>query len=175
MRSKRRLFFYILLNVVISASVTFSVLWWWERSHSVDLPVSRPEVNLTDSLSISVESVVPVIQSGSTDLPPLNVQVIEISNVIGVGDLGTERILLSRLGEGDLWLTGWELHEEGGSVYEFPNLQLNKDGAVQVYTRSGTNSVIALYWGMLEPVFEVGETVTLVDSEGNVRTVYRIP
>jgi hypothetical protein len=61
--------------------------------------------------------------------PPLDQLVIEINNVFGVGDLQTEAVRLQRLGEGELWLTGWQLKDGDGNIYIFPELLLNKDGA----------------------------------------------
>ena len=38
-----------------------------------------------------------------------------------------------------------------------------------VYTRSGTDTPVRLYWGLDHAVWSIGETATLRDAEGNIR------
>jgi hypothetical protein len=78
-------------------------------------------------------------------------------------------------GEGQLDLAGWQLKDEDGNTFTFPQLTLYPNGAVQVHTVSGTDSVIDLYWGIGEAVWSSGENSRLFDSQGNLRAVYRVP
>jgi hypothetical protein len=57
----------------------------------------------------------------------------------------------------------------------FPQLILHPNGAVQVHTGSGTNTVIDLYWGEGEPVWQSGELAQLFDPNGNKRAEYKVP
>ena len=101
-----------------------------------------------------------------------------IDSVIGSGDLDSERILLKHRGEGELSLVGWRLEDSKGNVFafpQFPQLTLFSGGAVNVYTKTGTNTVVDLYWGLDHPVWESGGTVTLKDIQGNIRSTYIIP
>ncbi len=63
-----------------------------------------------------------------------------IDNVLGVGDLDTERVILRRSGLGELSMAGWQLRDQDGHVYIFPQLTLYEGGAVNVNSRAGTNS-----------------------------------
>lgn len=97
-----------------------------------------------------------------------------IAAVIGVGDLTTERVVL-RMPAGQAVLTGWQLKDENGNTFTFPQLTLLAGGQVNVYTRSGQPSVTTLYWGLTQPVWQAGETVSLLDAQGRVISTYTIP
>ena len=100
---------------------------------------------------------------------------VNISSVIGAGDLNTERVVLIRTGDGELDMAGWRLEDSSGQVFTFPQLTLYKDGAVNIYTRAGQNTVVDLYWGLAEAVWQSGETVTLYDAQGSQRATYKAP
>ncbi len=87
----------------------------------------------------------------------------------------TEVVILKRTGDGELWITGWRLEDENNHRFVFPELMLNKDGAIKVYTKMGTNSVIELHWGIKDPVWSSGELVSLVDPDGAIQATYRVP
>jgi LysM repeat protein len=117
------------------------------------------------------------VSPSSTGNPPEAVgnPEVTIDSVIGAGDLNSERVLLKRTGPGELSLSGWQLLEEDGEVFTFPKLTLYEDGAVNLYTRSGQPTVVDLYWGLDIPVWRSGETVVLLDGNGDVRATYRVP
>jgi LysM repeat protein len=106
--------------------------------------------------------------------PPQEARLI-INAVIGPGDLASEHVFITRTGDGELPLANWKLKDEDGNVFIFPQLQLYKDGAVNVWTTSGANTVVDLYWGLSSAVWSSGEKVTLVDSEGKERATYTVP
>lgn len=98
-----------------------------------------------------------------------------IESVVGAGDLESERVMLRRSGPGELSLAGWQLVEESGETFTFPQLILYEDGAVNIYTRAGQATVVALYWGLRAAVWEPGEEVILLDSQGNQQASYIVP
>ena len=171
---RRRLFYYILLNVFISACVTGTILYWYDRnlkatsSAAAFAPQAGPEaVAANPAASPSPSQPAPL--SPNRDIP------IEIVSVVGSGNLGAEVVILHYLGEGQLDLTNWQLKDEDGNIFLFPAIALVKDGAVQVHTATGINTVVDLYWGMPAPVWKSGETASLYDSSGNLRAVYKVP
>ena len=98
-----------------------------------------------------------------------------IDNVFGVGDLDTERVVLRRSGLGELSLAAWQLRDQDGNIYIFPQLTLYQDGAVNVNTRSGTNTVVDLFWNRSSAVWRSGELVSLYDTAGILRASFTIP
>jgi LysM repeat protein len=115
----------------------------------------------------------PLITSG-TPAPTQEAKVV-INSVISAGELTSERVFLTRTGDGELNLAGWKLEDEDGNIFVFPQLALYKDGAVNVWTTSGSATVVDLYWGIGSSVWVSGETVTLRDARGKVQTTYTIP
>ena len=162
---RRRLLLYLLLNVFISACVTGAILFWYDRNYR--------------SVGLSgVQSVLPVsnqeVASAATIDPQTHIPV-EIVSVIGAGTLNAEWVVVSYTGEDQINLARWELRDDDGNAFVFPQLVLHTNGAVQVHTDSGTNTVIDLYWGASDSVWESGEEAQLLDPNGTVRAVYKVP
>ncbi|MBI5842814.1 MAG: lamin tail domain-containing protein [Chloroflexi bacterium] len=157
----RRLFYYIILNVFISACVTGGILFWYDRNYRA---VSQPAVQQASSSGDAVPTA-----NLETDIP------VKISSVVGAGTVNAEIAVVKFEGEGQLNLAGWQLKDEDGNTFTFPQLTLYPNGAVQVHTVSGTDTVIDLYWGLRDPVWGSGEDAKLFDSQGNLRAVYPVP
>jgi len=98
-----------------------------------------------------------------------------IDSVIGVGVLESERVVLRRTGNGELSLAGWRLEDGTGNVYTFPQLTLYKDGAINLNTHAGQNTVVDLFWGRTVAMWRPGQIITLYDTQNNVRATYQIP
>jgi hypothetical protein len=100
---------------------------------------------------------------------------VSINAIIGAGDLTAEHVFITRGGTGELSLEGWQLVDENGNVYTFPQLILYQGGAVNVWTSAGSPTVIDLYWSLSQPVWTPGETATLRDAQGNIRATAKVP
>jgi len=283
MRDFKRFFYMLLLNVFVSATVTLTVLYFWQRSHTESslligevpeevvtafatftpkptgtspithteaaflTPTSLPEpqkpaaptatirsevyrvkagdtlgiianqfqvtindlivlneLSDPDTLSIGQELLIPleplpspVPQPTNTEPPPAPTETlllptitstlegttipptaqpqVFIASVIGLGDLDTERVVLSRSGSGELSLAGWQLSDLNGNTFTFPQLNLYQDGAVNLHTRQGLNTVVDLFWGLDHAIWSQGEKVTLKDPQGVVKATFTIP
>jgi len=162
---RRRLVSYLLLNVFISACVTGAILFWYDRNYR--------------SVSVSaVQPAAPLINQPVAAQATLNPQVdihVEIVSVIGAGTLNAEWVVVSYKGEDQINLANWELRDGDRNVFVFPQLILHMNGAVQIHTASGTNTVIDLYWGEGDSVWESGEEAQLYDPSGNMRAKYKVP
>jgi len=115
-----------------------------------------------------------------TEPLPEGTAVVEITEVVGVGELASESVLITNAGTRPLSLLGWQLADEQGNVYTFVDVTLYGSGdagspAIVVHTEVGQNTPSDLYWGQEMAVWEVGETVTLRDAEGTVQATYVIP
>jgi hypothetical protein len=162
---RRRLILYLLLNVFVSACVTGGILFWYDRNYR----------------SVSVSSVQPLAPANAQSGAPAasfdpNVDIpVEIVSIVGAGTLNAEWVIVRNAGGESLSLAGWKLKDSNRNTFTFPNLTLNTGGAVQIHTIAGTNTVIDLYWGLNDPVWESSEEAQLLDPSGNVRAVYTVP
>ena len=164
--NRRRLILYLLLNVFISACVTGSILYWYDRNYRATLSPVGPVAPVAEPQ----ESAVP-----ASEYQPEDQISVEIVSVVGAGTLGAEVIVIRYSGEGDLSLSGWQLKDSQNNTYTFPQLVLYTNGAVQVHTATGTDTVVDLYWGLREAVWQSGETANLYDPQGNLRAIYQVP
>jgi LysM repeat protein len=107
--------------------------------------------------------------------PPAGEARVIIDSVIGTGDLATERIYLARVGPGEISLDGWQLVDENGEVFTFPQFTLFEKGGVYIYTRSGPATAVTLYWDLDHAIWDSGETVILLDDQGEEHATFQIP
>jgi hypothetical protein len=160
----KRLWPYLLLNVVISAATMLIVLLIWNASH-------RPAAVETTSATSH-----PLVTPAPTStLPPLDKVLLQVDSVIGNGDPASEYIHISYLGEGEIDLKGWKVMNGNREIFTFPSFVLYKDGAFDLYSRTGTNTAIDLYINSVQPIWKPGETLTIVDPAGQTRLSYTIP
>jgi hypothetical protein len=196
----KRLFYYLLINVIVSACTVWAVLSIWQMTHqnqaspfnlfgiSLTSPTVPPVLQtLTASqaattlpgatlspgslISATLETT-PI--SGTNQAPGLGT-LVEIANVFGAGDLSTERVQLECKGQSGVSLAGWQLTDNSGHTYTFPELTLYPGGAVDVHTGPGSNDVVSLYWGLEQAVWSSGRTVTLLDGQGSVQAKFVVP
>lgn len=161
---RRRLLYYLLLNVFVSACVTSAILYWYDRNYRA---VTLPQVSIPTASTNS-----------GNNVPAATVQkgLVQIVSVIGAGTLDAEAVVVKYNGEGELDLTGWHLKDsQGAATYTFPAFKLFKGGAVQVHTGNGTNTAIDLYWGQRNAVWQSGEAVLLTDPSGQAQDSYPVP
>jgi LysM repeat protein len=248
----KRLFYYLTINVLVSACTTVSVLYLWEKynppildiaNFSLEelsqavlpvlqtpifpfqataevLPASTPTPGIGDYLVVRGDTLsdiaerfgvgleelmemnnienpntlivgqmlrvpLPVVEAIPTPalqaanipaaLPEDLEEAVVIVNVVGAGDLSTERVRLEFRGEGEHAMQGWTLQHESGKVFVFPQLTLFPRGAIDVYTKGGIDSVISLHWGMESPVWEGGDKAILSDNFGRERSTFIVP
>jgi hypothetical protein len=158
--NRRRLTYYLLLNVFVSACVTSAILYWYDRNYRA---VTLPQAPIAAS------------PAGASNAAPVPEGVVQIVSVIGAGTLDVEAVVVKYNGEAELDLTGWHLKDASGHTYTFPPFKLFRDGAVQVHTSGGTNTAIDLFWGERDPVWESGQAVLLTTPDGAVQDSYPVP
>jgi len=174
MRSRKRNLSFLALNVFVSLITTLVVLNLWvgrnflpaddERSGGVNL-AGQPEANGPESETRDGANFPGAVTSGQ----------LEIRRIVGAGDLASERIEILHVGEKEVLLDGWSLIDEQGHQYFFPILKLAPQGSITVFTKSGVDIVVELYWGSTEPVWESGEVATLLDPSGIPQATYTVP
>lgn len=160
MRSRGRWFAYILLNIIISAAITGSVLFLYDRyQRSLVEPVTPVEILQPT----------PGVPANYGDLK------LEIVSVIGAGVAETETVVLQNKGQDSILLTGWVLKNSSGTSFTFPQVKMFKDVIVQVHTAAGINTPVDLYWGQNQAVWRSGDTASLYDTQGVLQASYLIP
>lgn len=174
-RRRNSLYLYLILNVLVSAATTLTVLVLWDRVRG---PQAEPAAQTAGNLP-KAQPPAPTLPALPTETnPPPGQPVIQILSVVGIDDLEHEVVMLKRVGDGNLRMAGWKLQGEHDNVYTFPQssqLVLYKDGAVQVFSKAGEDTVTDVYWNRSQPAWRSGETVLLLDEAGNERARYRIP
>ena len=112
----------------------------------------------------------PAAEATST---PVNAQ-FEIVAVDGLGDITAEGIRLRNVGD-RVEISNWTLSDEDGNSFTFPVSMLFPQGEIVIYTRSGTSTGDARFWGRDESVWTAGEALTLSDEMGRALQVLQIP
>jgi len=164
----KKLLPYLMLNIVVSAITMLIVLLVWDNAH----PVQK----LTQSAPIVSQAAIQNTPlSEAIALPPLDQTVLDVQAVIVPGDLDTERVLIRNAYSEAVSLQGWQVKNSSGDEYTFPILTLYPGGSVALYSRSGENTALELYWGLTRAAWKSGVTVILLDSQGNQRAEYLIP
>lgn len=162
---RRRIFLYLLLNVFVSACVTGAILFWYDRTYRASLaPIPQA------AIPIQGESAEPASTLQQDEQIP-----VEIVSVVGAGTLSAEVVVVRYNGKGELALSEWQLKDDDGNTFTFPQLTLYTNGAVQVHTASGSDTVVDLYMGLRDPIWESGESAKLYDAQDNLRAIYRVP
>ncbi len=172
MKSLQKILPYILLNIVISAVQTLFVLWLWDYFIHPKIAADSTPLQSTTVVSEPILTAHPGTTEAATTQ---NQSIVEIENVFGVGDLETETVVIKQVGDGKQILTDWELKDQDGHTFRFPQLELNKNGSIQIFTKIGVNSVIELYWGLETSIWETGEEVRLFNEKGKLQATYTIP
>ncbi len=196
MNKTTRLIFYILINIVVSALTTLTVLWVWDRAHPQPRlagPVPTPQSNNPDAAIADAANTDATAAVETPDQQPSPIEPttslpaeptldfaeetnVNIRMVVGAGDLEAEYVDIINQSDGKVDLTGWTLMDETDRQFVFPSLILSSGGAIKVYTKAGQNfSVIELFWNESAAVWESGEIATLLDPSGNAISTYTIP
>ncbi len=152
----KRLLFYLVINIIVSALTTLLVLTLWSRLAFAGAPQIGGGTG-----------------SGGAVAPMLSG--VSINAVVGAGSAADERVVLVHTGAGDVSLAGWRLRDENGNEYRFPALVLHPGAQVSVHTMAGTDSVSALFWGRTAPVWRSGEQARLLDASGAEQALYIVP
>ena len=135
------------------------------------LPFEPPSYELTGTATPDAGQ---ASSSSPTSTPSGAELFLEITEILGVGDLEQERVDISNVSNQLVDMTGWTLANPDGNTYIFPNYRLWPGGTVTVHTKIGQDGVpiTSLFWGRLEPVWIPGEVATLRNAEGVAIVTY---
>ena len=174
MNQAKKLLIYIVINIVVSV-ITIIAVWFLLENTRLKQVLFN-----SDSEPAAVTS-----PEGVSEVEELTGELlIEIGEVGGVGNLATEYLRLIRSGTGSedtISLQGWRIRDENNLNFNIleqsglASLELHSQGAVNIYTKAGSSNPIELYLGLSDPIWEPGETITLIDPQGEIHDTYLIP
>lgn len=180
MRNKSPLLFYILINILISAVTTLTVLWIWDSRQPKLNPIEfDSQQTFTDPVSptdhlIAGEDENPAVQEPTADLSTRSSDV-QIRVIVGPKNLEVEYVEIINQGDQPVDLTGWQLVNHLDQAFTFPAMILNSSGAIKIQSKTGVNSVIELFWQSETPIWQSGENARLINADGEVVSIYSIP
>jgi LysM repeat protein len=129
--------------------------------YGLDTP--NPEATSTMEISLLPSPIPTVLQTEGE-------AVIELGELISSGDISNEAVSIINNGDRPIALIGWKITDEDGHAYTFGQITLFGEGAaIAIHTTTGQDGPTDLYWGNQDAVWQLGETITLVDSEGTAR------
>jgi len=178
MKNGSRLIFYILLNIFVTSVTILTILWLWERAHPTPIfnsSATSPQVQ---------NSTLPVGSELNNDPAQTSESEIEFSDqgdqvsiyaIVGAGNLDMEYVEIRNEGQGAVDLTGWQIRDENNQTFTFPAFILNSQGAIKVLSKSGNPTVIELFWQSETPIWQSGETASLLNDAGETISTYSIP
>lgn len=100
---------------------------------------------------------------------------IHIDAVQGVGDLAREHVMVSNDSDLAYNLQGWRIESSDGPIYTFGNVSLFPGGRVLVYTGTGTDTSVAVYWGRSAAVWRSGDSARLINQGGETVSRLAVP
>ncbi len=137
------------------------------------LPFEPPSADMTATMAAELGATATPFP---TPLPSSDEHLLEITEVLGVGQIDQESVVITNLGDTLADMQGWTLSGADGKVYTFSNLRLWAGGGVTVHTRAGQDGSPPsnFYWGEPEAIWSLGDVVTLKDAEEAVVATYTV-
>jgi hypothetical protein len=156
---------YLILNFIVSAVAMLLVLVLWNTTHKVGTLIPAiPAPAYTGTEVVVAPSTTEGKAQGS----------IEIEMVVGAGDLDLEMVQFKNSGKVPVDLNGWTVSNGSNLSFTFPLLVLYPDGGLNLFSKSGVNTSIELFWGRSTSAWQAGETIRLVDTSGVARSEFQI-
>lgn len=158
----KKLWSYLILNVIVSAVTVLVVLSIWNAAHPC---VSTASISGGEGA---------ISATPTATLPPLDEPLFDVKALIGAGDLQYEHVNLVYLGKESLNLQGWTMWVGKTQIYTFPAFVLFKGGGLDVYSKAGVDSAIELYMDSKTTFWSSGSVLQVKDPQGNVRLDYEV-
>jgi LysM repeat protein len=105
---------------------------------------------------------------------PLNEVNVVIDEVVGVGDLYQETLIILNRGAGTS-LKDWKLEGSPLGIFIFPDIFLFSGGSIRIHTAAGENTPSDLYLNQGEPAWPPGTTVILTNANNTDIFRFKVP
>lgn len=117
----------------------------------------------------------PTLPPTSTIAPTASSAQIEVVQVVNPGDITSEAVILRNISGGVIQMKNWTLADGTGLKFTFPDYRMFPGGRVTIFTKTGTNTPIVLYWGQARAVWGTpNQQITIADANGEVQTTYSL-
>jgi LysM repeat protein len=101
---------------------------------------------------------------------------IAVAGITDPGALDAEAVQIVNNGAERQSLLGWTVRDEDNNAYTFGDVSIFGEGAgILLHSRAGSDSPLELFWGLEEPAWRSGETLTLWDAAGQVVATFVVP
>lgn len=101
---------------------------------------------------------------------------VEITDVIGAGQVAAEAVQIVNNGSRQVALQGWKIASTRGQVYTFGQVTLFGEGAgILLHTAAGQDGATDFYWGRETAVWQPGDLVTLLNADDEIQSTFVIP
>lgn len=90
---------------------------------------------------------------------------LRVASFAGNGVLTSEAVQIANDSNLVINLQGWRLEKENGPAYQFGGISLFPGSGIVLYTGSGADTSVALYWGQAAPIWERGAVARLVNPQ----------
>ncbi len=110
----------------------------------------------------------------NTPAPTATNAEVTIVQILSYGDITNERVELRNTSNGVVEMAGWTLQDDDGNVFIFPDIRLQPQAIIRIFSRVGDNTAGALYWNQQVPVWQEGDIVTLLNPSGEVQASYEV-
>ncbi|MCB9458859.1 MAG: lamin tail domain-containing protein [Anaerolineaceae bacterium] len=144
-----------------------------EATETATAGVAATETQIALASPTSGPTATPSVTPTITLVPTATNAQIEVTGIQSAGDVTAEGVVLRNVGN-TVDLTGWTLSDFDGNEFTFPELLFFSETTISVFTRTGQNTPISLFWGLDEPVWNDGDVLTLTDSDGDVQATLRV-
>lgn len=137
------------------------------------LPFEPPSADMTATMAAELGATTTPLP---TPLPSSGELAIEITEVLGAGQIDQESVVITNIGEKLADMQDWTLGGADGNIYTFSNVRLWAGGGLTVHSRVGQDGSPPsnFYWGKLEAIWSPGDVVTLKDAAGTVLATYTV-
>ena len=174
----KKTFPFILLNIFVSATTVLLVIWL-TQSGTIQLSTKPTLTPIVTKINPSTEE--PMAQGtaekpiAATPKASADEGSLLIEGVFGAGEISVEYILIRNQSESPINLNGWSIQSSNGKKLDLPQLILNKNGAVRLYSMHGTNTVIELYWNSDQALWTSGSKIQLLDANREQKSEWQVP
>lgn len=146
-------------------------------------PTIDPNITPTATPTLTPTAVItntPTLTPTPTSTPTITLEPtaanaqLSIVGIVNAGDVTAERVRIRNDGN-TVDATGWTLSNQRGTTYTFTELFIWSNTEVTVYTGSGEDTPIVLFWQLDEAVWgNPNDIITLRDADGRVQATARV-